>query len=125
MSSAIVKADVHAIQKRIDEAKLKAEQMLCEQIINDTRSMVPTDGENHLRDMTKIETTEDGHHCVVWDTVYARYQWYGMRVDGTHVIKKHTTPGTTILWGPEAEKKYRNDWQLVAQNAFKKAMGGN
>lgn len=124
MSSTIVKADVHAIQKKISEAKSMAEQMLCEQIINDTRSMVPTDGENHLRDMTKIEK-EDDHTYIVWDTVYASYQWYGMRADGTHVIKKHTTPGTTILWGPEAKKKYGNDWLLVAQNAFKKAMGGN
>ena len=44
--------------------------------------------------------------------------------DGTHEIKKHTTAGTTILWGEEARKKYGKDWLTVAKNAFKKALGG-
>ena len=124
MSGVTVRANIPEIKKKFDEACEFAEKAICEQIINDTRSMVPTDGENHLRDMTKVEKTDDGHYCVVWDTVYAKYQWYGMWPDGTHEIKKHTTAGTTILWGPEARKKYGKDWLTVARNAYKKALGG-
>ena len=29
---------------------------------------------------------------------YARYQYYGMRQDGTRVVRKYTTPGTGNYW---------------------------
>ena len=29
---------------------------------------------------------------------YARYQYYGVRADGTHEVKNYTTPGTGKYW---------------------------
>jgi len=34
------------------------------------------------------------HGSVIWDRVYAGYQEFGQRLDGTHKVKKYTTPGT-------------------------------
>lgn len=34
------------------------------------------------------------HHQVIADTEYAAYQEEGQRKDGTHVVKKYTTPST-------------------------------
>lgn len=38
-----------------------------------------------------------------WDTItyespYARYQYYGIRNDGSHKVRKYTTPGTGPYW---------------------------
>lgn len=35
---------------------------------------------------------------IVYEMPYARYQYFGMRQDGTHVVKNYTTPGTGPYW---------------------------
>lgn len=35
---------------------------------------------------------------ITYESNYARYQYYGMRKDGSHVVKKYTTPGTGSYW---------------------------
>lgn len=35
---------------------------------------------------------------ITYESPYARYQYYGMREDGTHVVKNYTTPGTGPYW---------------------------
>lgn len=35
---------------------------------------------------------------VIYVSPYARYQYYGIREDGTHEVKKYTTPGTGKYW---------------------------
>lgn len=35
---------------------------------------------------------------ITYESPYAEYQYYGMRKDGTHVIKNYTTPGTGPYW---------------------------
>ena len=35
---------------------------------------------------------------IVYEMPYAKYQYYGMREDGTHVVKNYTTPGTGPYW---------------------------
>lgn len=35
---------------------------------------------------------------IVYEMPYARYQYYGERADGTHVVKNYTTPGTGPYW---------------------------
>ena len=53
---------------------------------------VPKD-EGNLRTIVDIES--DG---ITYEMPYARYQYYGMRDDGTHVVKNYTTPGTGPYW---------------------------
>ena len=35
---------------------------------------------------------------ITYEQVYAKYQYYGMRKDGSHVVKNYTTPGTGPYW---------------------------
>lgn len=35
---------------------------------------------------------------VTYTTPYAHYQWAGERMDGTHVIRRRTTPNTVSHW---------------------------
>lgn len=40
----------------------------------------------------------DGECNIVYVESYAGYQYYGMRKDGTHIVKNYTTPGTGPYW---------------------------
>ena len=53
---------------------------------------VPKD-EGNLRTIVDIQTDK-----IVYESPYARYQYYGMRDDGSHVVKNYTTPGTGPYW---------------------------
>ena len=53
---------------------------------------VPMD-EGNLRTIVEITPT-----YIVYNQPYARYQYYGMREDGTHIVKNYTTPGTGTYW---------------------------
>ena len=35
---------------------------------------------------------------IVYQVPYARYQYYGIRDDGTHKVRNYTTPGTGPYW---------------------------
>lgn len=46
---------------------------------------------------------------IVYESPYARYQYYGVRDDGTHKVENYTTPGTgpywdKRMWSAEKEK---------------------
>ena len=35
---------------------------------------------------------------ITYESPYARYQYYGIRDDGTHKVRKYTTDGTGTYW---------------------------
>lgn len=53
---------------------------------------VPMD-EGNLR--TNVDITS---YSITYQSPYARYQYYGVREDGTHEVKNYTTPGTGTYW---------------------------
>lgn len=53
---------------------------------------VPKD-EGNLRTIVDIE-----NDSITYEMPYAKYQYYGMREDGSHVVKNYTTPGTGTYW---------------------------
>ena len=53
---------------------------------------VPMDN-GDLRANVYLEPT-----AVVYESPYARYQYYGIREDGTHAVQNYTTPGTGTYW---------------------------
>ena len=53
---------------------------------------VPMD-EGNLRTIVDIQP-----NSITYDSPYAKYQYYGMREDGTHIVRKYTTPGTGTYW---------------------------
>ena len=53
---------------------------------------VPMD-EGNLRANVSIN-----NDSITYESPYARYQYYGIREDGTHEVKNYTTPGTGPYW---------------------------
>ena len=53
---------------------------------------VPMD-EGNLRTNVSIDSSS-----ITYESPYARYQYYGVREDGTHKVHNYTTPGTGPYW---------------------------
>jgi hypothetical protein len=53
---------------------------------------VPKD-EGNLRTNVSID-----NNTITYESPYARYQYYGVREDGSHQVKNYTTPGTGPYW---------------------------
>lgn len=53
---------------------------------------VPKD-EGNLRTIVDIQPDS-----ITYESLYARYQYYGIREDGTHQVKNYTTPETGPYW---------------------------
>ena len=64
---------------------------------------VPMDVGN-LRTIVDIQA-----NSITYESPYARYQYYGIREDGTHKVRHYTTPGT----GPYWDKRM---WSAEGQN---------
>lgn len=117
-----VKTDKNVWKNVIEAASEKSADALAEQMMNDSLKKIPDDGEHTLRDIGKIENTGIGSRTLVWNNAYAGYQWFGMRSDGTHVVKHYTTPGTGSAWVESARMENKKDWDKVAQNGFSGGM---
>ena len=53
---------------------------------------VPMDNGDLRTEVTLTSNT------ITYEMPYAEYQYYGMRKDGSHVVKNYTTPGTGTYW---------------------------
>lgn len=53
---------------------------------------VPMD-KGDLRVNVSIDT-----NTITYESPYARYQYYGIREDGSHKVRNYTTPGTGPYW---------------------------
>lgn len=104
----------------VRNGSMEASKMLAEQIHADSLEYVPKD-QDDLRTSFRMEEVKDGVD-LVWNTPYALYQWYGCWPDGSHVIRNHTTPGTSTMWVDKAKQKRAEVWKKVAENALRKGM---
>ena len=71
---------------------------------------VPMD-EGDLRTNVDIQP-----HSITYESPYARYQYYGVREDGTHQVKNYTTPGTGTYWDKKMWSAERQDGVREVQN---------
>lgn len=125
--SVIVKTDKAKWIGIINNASGKACYALAEQMLADSEKFVPYSGGSSqsaggLREGGKIEQGESGRMYLVWDSVYALYQWFGIRKDGSHPVKNYTTPGTGKLWVESAKNKNQDKWRDIAQKTFTGAL---
>lgn len=119
----IVKTDRAKWTATMNHAKEVAAYALAEQILQDSEQFVPYSGGSvqsagGLRESGKVVKGESGEYYVVYDTVYALYQWFGMRADGSHVVRNYTTPGTGKQWCETAKAAYGDRWAQIAQQKF-------
>lgn len=124
----IVKTNRQKWINAVNTAGDKAMYALAEQMLADSEKYVPYSGGSSqsaggLRESGRVVKGEDkGIFYLVWDTVYALYQWFGVRADGTHRVRNYTTPGTTKLWVDAARKKNSDKWRTIAQKKFTEAL---
>lgn len=71
---------------------------------------VPKD-EGNLRTIVDIQPDS-----ITYESPYARYQYYGVREDGTHVVKNYTTPGTGPYWDKRMVSAEMQDVVKEVQN---------
>lgn len=125
--SVIVKTDRAKWINAVNNASDLAAYALSEQILADSENFVPLSGGSSqsaggLRESGHVLQGESGAMYVVWDTVYALYQWYGIRADGTHPVKNYTTAGTGKQWVEKAKDQYGDRWRDIAQKEFAGAL---
>ena len=71
---------------------------------------VPKD-EGTLRTVVDIQS-----NTITYEMPYARYQYYGVREDGTHVVHNYTTPGTGPYWDKRMVSAEMQDVVKEVQN---------
>ena len=53
---------------------------------------------------------------ITYEMPYARYQYYGVREDGTHQVQNYTTPGTGPYWDQRMVSAEMQDIEKEVQN---------
>ena len=119
----IVKTDRQKMRRIMGQASQQAAYALAEQMLADSERFVPysagsSQSAGNLRESGKVVRGENGVMYLVYDAVYALYQWYGVRADGTHKVQNYTTPGTGKQWVEAARAQYGDRWQKIAQKEF-------
>lgn len=125
--SVIVKTDKAKWINAVNSASGLALYALAEQMLQDSEKFVPYSGGSSqsaggLRESGTIVEGESGRLYLVWDTVYALYQWFGVRADGSHPVHNYTTAGTGKQWVEVAKKQYSDNWHDIAQKKFAEAL---
>lgn len=123
----IVKTDRAKWTQAMAHAKELAAYALAEQMLADCERFVPysagsSQSAGGLRESGKVERGESGRFYLVWDSVYALYQWFGVRADGSHRVHNYTTPGTGTQWVEKARDRYGDRWAEIAQKKFTEAL---
>ena len=123
----IVKTDRAKWTQTMAHASDVAAYALAEQMLQDSESFVPysagsVQSAGGLRDSGKVERGTSGRFYLIWDTVYALYQWFGVRADGSHRVHHYTTPGTGTMWVDKARDRFGDRWQEIAQKKFTEAL---
>lgn len=123
----IVKTDRAKWTATMNHAKGVALYALAEQMLADSEQFVPYSGGSvqsagNLRESGHVVQGESGKMYLVWDTVYALFQWFGVRADGTHQVHRYTTPGTGKQWVEMARARFQARWNEIVQKAFAEGM---
>lgn len=116
-----IKINKAAWKAAVEAGAEEAVEALANQMMNDSLQYIPK-SRSVLRDSGTITKEKKGVRFLVWRTVYALYQWYGVRADGTHRVKHYTTRGTGTQWVEKAKSQNLSSWNEVAQNAFTKGL---
>ena len=61
-----------------------------------------------------------GDESITYESPYARYQYYGVREDGTHEVHNYTTPGTGPYWDKRMVSAEMTDLVKEVQNYVKR-----
>lgn len=110
--------DENKVYRSFNGGYNKARRWLKNEVAKDTNVFTPMLS-GDLRESV-IPSIGNPNEYLVWSVVYAAYQYYGCWADGSHVIERHSQPGTEILYFEKAKAIHKEKWIRVA----KKLAGG-
>ena len=82
-----------------------ANRLIIEDVHRTSLPKTPMFSSQLRRDVTKTVVPETYTGTIIWKVPYASYQERGMRADGSHVVRKYTTPGTGKDFAKNAVKE--------------------
>lgn len=131
MSNVNVHINEAAVVARIKAASDVALTVLGIQALKDANQYVPRD-QGLLENSGIINSdthAQDGVFTLRWDEPYARYQYYGVAMEGrapkqvTDRPLKYTKPEAKKMWAHHAQAKHGDEWNEMYQKALKEELG--
>lgn len=101
-----VKIDLGGVTRKLSQSNLQRGQYaMANQMLGGMNQFVPKK-ESNLRQTGHVSA--DGSE-IIWDTPYAKAQFYGRSKHASWTSGKH--PGTGPRWDLKAKPIYMNDWK--------------
>ena len=104
-----IKFDKNQCAAKIEGAWGKGLYVLSSQILGDCNQFVKID--RHTMESSSYVASQLDKGKLVWDTPYAKRQYWEIRTS--------LTPGRTWKWCESAKRKYRSDWQKLAEKLLR------
>lgn len=104
-----IKIDPNQCAAKVSGAWEKGLYILSAQVLNDCNQYCKVD-QNTLISSSYAHSDLRGGR-LIWQTPYARRQYWA--------IKTSLTPGRTWKWCETAKRKYKSDWQRLAEKGLR------
>lgn len=110
-----VQFDTGAAKRRIGKRLDRAQMALDIQVLKDDNLEIPQSNERTLQRSGRVV---EGGGAVVWETPYAKRQYYlDEEVENPAAIK-YTTPGTHYKWHEWAKAKKMKQWEALVNREY-------
>lgn len=104
-----IKIDPNQCAAKVQGAWDKGLYALSAQILNDCNQFVKVD--QHSLESSSYAHSQLSKGKLIWQTAYARIQYWK--------IQTSLTPGRTWKWCETAKRRYKDDWQKMAEKGLK------
>ena len=104
-----IKIDPNQCAAKVQGAWDKGLFVLSSQVLGDCNQFVKVD--QHTLESSSYAASRLSEGKLVWDTPYAKRQYWE--------IKTSLTPGRTWKWCETAKRKFKEDWQKLAEKLLR------
>lgn len=105
-----INIDPNKVEAKIMGAWKAGVYPLSAQVLADCNRFVKID--QHTLEASSYTASRLSEGVLIWDTPYAKRQYWG--------IKTSLTPGRTWKWCETAKRKYKLDWEKIAQKLLRR-----
>lgn len=115
-----------SVRARVKAAAQDALPAVSMQALKDANLYCPKDQSDLIN--SSLTNSEPEKGILRWATVYARYQYYGVAMEGrapkvaTDRPLKYTKSGAHKMWAHHARARHGNEWKKVYQAEFSRLM---
>lgn len=104
-----IKIDPNQCAAKVQGAWEKGLYILSAQILGDCNQYVKVD--QHSLESSSYKSSHLSEGKLIWDTPYAKRQYWA--------IQTSLTPGRTWKWCETAKRKFKSDWQKLAEKLLR------